>query len=169
MTLFLSEYQGFIRCGRCGGFYIPDTLNNEDYKANLRHFQRSIYWLKIVTTRKLTVCPNAWCLQIQPGSRRVTVIVVEHASQAFAMTDIPSCATDLLARFDDMTFETLVVPFAMVMHAVFIDHAPQVVFTKANHTVCRPPCERPIEPLKMRVAVWCARRCFHRPSHRMLK
>lgn len=62
---------------------------------------------------------------------------MEHAVEAFATTDLPVRAADLAAGLDDFVVEPLVVSLAVIMVEVFVDHAPQMGFTKENHSIRR--------------------------------
>jgi hypothetical protein len=52
--------------------------------------------------------------------------MVQPTTEAFATADLSVRATDLLSWFDDLPFEPLVIPLAMVVGVTFVDHSPQM-------------------------------------------
>jgi hypothetical protein len=78
---------------------------------------------------------------------------MEHAAEAFTKTDRPVRAAVLAAGLDDFVVEPLVVSLAVIMVEVFVDHAPQMGFTKENHAIRRFAFERPVKSLDVSITV----------------
>jgi hypothetical protein len=80
-------------------------------------------------------------------SRGVPVEIIEHSAETFAALDPTMRSVDFVSWLDSFAFESLVIPFAMVVGEVLVSHASQMCFTEANYSIDGLSFERTVEPL----------------------
>ncbi len=90
------------------------------------------------------------------------MVILEHSAQSLATLDGASLSADSLAGIDELVFQTLVVPFGVVMRQKLASGVAQGVFAKENQPVEAFYFNRPHEPLQVSVQVRRSRRQLYR-------